>query len=215
MEPISDDERRAPRTMRDGSVRERRRLMLDLPHVVRLTAYAARLRKSSSLEVPDFDPCDGGTGARVLFLFEKPGPMTAQGTGKRGSGFISRDNDDPTAEATFVFMQQAGLRRKLTVIWNVIPWWNGTVTVTKQERLAGVKAVRDLMELLPELRAVVMVGKNAATARPYLETTGKALFTSDHPSPRVKARWPERWKAIPSEWAQVRKFIDDAKPQKG
>jgi hypothetical protein len=211
MEAISNDEGRAPRSMRDGSIRERRRLMLDLPHVVRLTAYAVSLRESSSLEVPDFDPCDGGTGARVLFLFEKPGPMTSQGTGKRGSGFISRDNDDPTAEATFMFMREAGLPRKLTVIWNVIPWWNGTVAVTKQERLEGAKAVRDLMELLPELRAVVMVGRKAATARPYLETTGTALFTSDHPSARVKARWPERWKAISSKWAQVRKVIDDEK----
>jgi hypothetical protein len=211
MEAITDDEGLGPRSMRDGSVRERRRLMLDLPHVVRLAAYAAGLRESGSLEVPDFDPCDGGSGARVLFLFEKPGPMTAQGAGKGGSGFISRDNDDPTAEATFMFMQQAGLPRKLTVIWNVIPWWNGTVTVTRQERIAGAKVVRDLMELLPELRAVVMVGRNAAATRPYLETTGKALFTSDHPSPRVKARWPERWRAIPSEWAQVRKYIDGAK----
>jgi hypothetical protein len=215
MEAITDDEGREPRSMRDSSVRERRRRMLDLPHVVRLTAYAASLRESGSVEVPDFDPCDGGTAARVLFLFEKPGPMTAQGTGKLGSGFISRDNDDPTAEATFMFMQQAGLRRTLTVIWNVIPWWNGTITVTKQERIAGAKAVRELMGLLPELRAVVMVGRNAATVQPYLETTGKTLFTSDHPSPRVKARWPERWKAIPSKWAQVRKFIDDPKSQKG
>ena len=40
-------------------------------------------------EVPDFDPLDGGVEARALFLFEKPGRMTA---GQSGSGFISRDN---------------------------------------------------------------------------------------------------------------------------
>ncbi len=55
------------------------------------------LRERGELEVPDFDPMDAGVEARILFLFEKPGPMTSKHkTGKRvGSGFISRDNDDP------------------------------------------------------------------------------------------------------------------------
>jgi hypothetical protein len=78
------------------------------------------------VEVPEFDSLDGGVDARVLFLFEKPGPMTAEGNGANrrvGSGFISRNNDDPTAEATFTFMRQANLPRKLTILWNVIPWW--------------------------------------------------------------------------------------------
>jgi hypothetical protein len=32
-------------------------------------------------------------------------------------------NDDPTAEAIFNFMQEAGNPRKAAVFWNVIPWW--------------------------------------------------------------------------------------------
>jgi hypothetical protein len=47
-----------------------------------------------------------------LFLFEKLGPMTAEAG---GSGFISRNNDDPTAEATFRFMEQAKIPRKLSI----------------------------------------------------------------------------------------------------
>jgi hypothetical protein len=49
--------------------------------------------------VPDFDPLDGGVNAQVLFLLEKPGPMAAEDGKRAGSGFISRDNDDGTAEA--------------------------------------------------------------------------------------------------------------------
>ena len=41
-----------------------------------------------------------------------------------GSGFISRNNNDPTAEAIFQFMEQAGIDRKLTLIWNAIRGWN-------------------------------------------------------------------------------------------
>src|SRR5216684_534625 len=101
---VDDD---APRSMRNAGVRKRRKLMLDLPHIARLTAYAAKLRERGSVEVPEFDPLDGGVDARVLFLFEKPGPMTAELGRRTGSGFISRNNDDATAEATFYFMQQA------------------------------------------------------------------------------------------------------------
>src|SRR5690348_5073585 len=91
-----------PRSMRDNNVRLKRKAMLDLPHVAKLTAYTAELRRDGK-EVPEFDPLDGGTNAQVLFLFEKPGPMTAESGIRTGSGFISRDNDDPTAEATFNF----------------------------------------------------------------------------------------------------------------
>ncbi len=186
---------------------ERRRAMLTLPHMVPLTAYAATLRLRGSVEVPDFDPLDGGTEAQVLFLLEKPGPMTAQSGKRTGSGFISRNNNDATAAATFRFMQEAGIPRDLTVIWNVIPWWNGTVTVTNQELREGVECVKDLIRLLPNIRAVVLVGQKAATAQAYLASTGLPLFISDHPSPQVRARWPERWRAIPLEWAKVRRLI--------
>lgn len=205
--PIHDDDRRS---LSDPDVQKRRREMLTMPHVAKLTAYAAKLRLRGSVEVPDFDPLDGGEDARVLFLFEKPGPMTADGSkfkGRSGSGFISRNNDDPTAEAILSFMQEAGIPRKLTVCWNVIPCWNGTRKVTVSEIRDGVGCIKELILLLPKLSAIVMVGQKAAKARPYLESTKKKLFTSDHPGPLVKARFPERWKAIPSEWAKVGKFI--------
>ncbi|MBB5339312.1 uracil-DNA glycosylase [Tunturiibacter gelidoferens] len=193
-----------PRSMRHVGVREHRRTMLYKPHIAPLTEYAAKLRKRGSVEVPEFDPFDGGVHAQVLFLFEKPGPMTA---GNGGSGFISRNNDDPSAEATFRFMQNAEIPRQLTVTWNVIPWWNGTRKVTGQELREGVECVRELILLLPILRSVVLVGKNAARANAYLNETGLTLFTSAHPSPLVRAKYPEKWNAIPSQWAKVQTVL--------
>jgi uracil-DNA glycosylase len=199
-----------PRSMKDTGVRERRRAMLNLPHIAPLKAYTARLCARDSVQVPDFDPLDGGIDAQVLFLLEKPGPMTAEGDNaqRAGSGFISRDNDDPTAAATFRFMQEAGIQRKLTVIWNVIPWWNGTRKVTPKELRAGADELPELINLLPGLRAVVLVGAKAARAKRYLKSTGLELFSSSHPSPIVKATLPDRWNAIPSEWRTVREFLD-------
>jgi len=199
-----------PRSMRDGGVRERRTAMLHQPHIQPLTAYVAKLRERAFGEVPDFDPFDGGTDARVLFLFEKPGPMTANGSRKRvGSGFISRNNDDPTAQATFDFMQRARIPRRLTVTWNLIPWWNGTRQVTGRELQDGFNCLQELIAQLPKLRAVVLVGQHAGKAERYLNETYPSVrvFTSAHPSPLVRARFPKRWNGIPSRWAKVREII--------
>lgn len=190
-----------PRALRDSDARSLRRRLLDAPHMRPLNEYVAGLRKRSGVEVPDFDPLDGGVDACILFLFEKPGRMT--GDDGRGSGFISRDNDDPTAENTFLFMRAAGIPRKLTVTWNVIPWWNGTRTVTAAELREGAEETRRLTGLLPRLRAVVFVGAQARSARPRLEDTGLAFFSSRHPSQIVRFTRPDEWRAIPSAWAEA------------
>jgi Uracil DNA glycosylase superfamily len=186
-----------PRSLRDPTAVEYRRTLLREPHMAALTYYAARLRGRGRGEVPEFDPFDGGIDAQLLFLFEKPGPMT---DGQTGSGFISRNNDDPTAEATFRFMQSAGIPRKLTVTWNVIPWWNGTRRITGSELEEGVACVNELIALLPKLSSVVLVGRKAARAAQLLDGGHLSVFTSAHPSPLVRARYPERWREIPRQW---------------
>ena len=228
MDDMDDmEEPAAPRALRDPDARARRRELLDARHMRPLNEYVAGLRKRSDIkvhfdppdgpqvdnaqppariEVPDFDPLDGGVDAIILFLFEKPGPMTSTTTGARtrtGSGFISRDNDDSTAENTFTFMREAGIPRKQTVTWNVVPWWDGTTKVTAADLREGAEETRRLMGLLPRLRVVVFVGKKALRARPHLEDTGLAFFSSYHPSPKVRATRPDKWREIPSVWARA------------
>ncbi len=193
-----------PRSMRDPEARAVRRAMLDLPHIMPLAKFAADLRIRHNIEVPDFDPMDGGIRSRILFLKEKPGPMTsASRSGRVGSGFISRDNDDPTAEATFLFMQAAGIPRDDTLMWNVVPGWNGTRKITRQELIEGVAEVRNLMKLLPDIEVVVLVGKKAARAEPLLEGTGVIIRHSLHNSPLVRASRPEEWARIPVVWGEA------------
>lgn len=178
--------------------------MLDLPHIVPLTRFAADLRQRYGVEVPDFDPADGGTEARILFLKEKPGPMTsASRPGRTGSGFISRDNDDPTAEATLRFMHAAGISRRETLMWNVVPGWNGTRKITRAELLDGIAEVRNLMRLLPRIEVVVLIGNKAAKAEPLLAGANVRIFRSIHPSPIVRASRPSEWAKIPTQWAEA------------
>ena len=88
------------RSMRDPAVRERRRAMLDAKHVAPLVKYASKLASMGRGDVPMPDPFCGGINAQVLFLYEKAGPKAD------ASGFLSLNNDDPTAEATTGFLKQ-------------------------------------------------------------------------------------------------------------
>lgn len=211
MVPGKNEPEDSPRSLRNPAVRAQRIAMLQQPHIAPLTAYAAKLRSRNMGEVPDFDPLDGGIEARILFLFEKPGQMTSS---SEGSGFIRRNNDDPTAEATFEFMRRARIPRKWTLTWNVIPWWNGTRKITGGELREGIGYLQELISLLPNLHALVLVGKRAAKAIDLLRENDLALLVSAHPSPLVRARYPERWNAIPSEWERAMSLLaEDFPPQ--
>lgn len=181
-------------TLDDPELRAARRALLVLPHAAPLAAYAEGLRRPG-VQVPDFDPLDGGTLARVLFVLEKPGP------GIHPGGFVSRDNATPTAAAIRAFMAQAGLPRTDTVLWNLVPWWNGTTAVTAAERRAGVQALAALVPLLPALDTAVLVGRTAEAARGALGSL--RVLASAHPSPQVRAGFRARWDAIPGSWAQA------------
>lgn len=199
----------APRSLRDPEAREARRRLLTEPHIRPLRVYVGGLlARSPGIEFPDFDPLDGGVEARLLFLMEKPGPMTsAERDGRQGSGFISRDNDDPTAQAIFTFMREAGIPRRETVLWNLIPGWNGTRKVTAREVREGANEALRLVQLLPRLRAVVLVGKRAEQAHPLLSVGVFSLSSSLHPSPIVRAYQPEKWRQIPEVWSAAYRAV--------
>jgi uracil-DNA glycosylase len=150
-----------------------------------LTAFVDKLRavKGPQYEIPYFDPRDGGTSAEVLFLLEAPGAKAVI------SGFISRDNPDDTARNFFMLNREAEIPRERTVVWNIVPWYLGSALrirpATSSDIEDGIHWLNPLFELLPSLRAIVLLGKKAqggaeriARVRP-----GIPLFKSPHPSP--------------------------------
>lgn len=193
-----------PRSFKHPEAVACRRTMLDDPHIAPLTAYVESLRaKHPTLEFQDFDPADGGVEADMLFLLEKPGPMTSSSGRRHGSGFISRNNDDPTAEALFRFMMAANIDRKRTVLWNVVPGWNGTIKVSSAECKAGLQELKNLVSLLPRLRTVVLVGRKASKAEEFMRSLGLEVYTSAHPSPKVRSINRAMWDLIPAQWASA------------
>ncbi len=165
-----------------------------------LTAFVQTLRAQGGLFVPDFDPLDGGIDARLLLLLEKPGPTVAP---SGGSGFVSRDNPTETARAIRDGMAAAGAPRAGTVIWNTVPWWNGTMRVRVAEARDGAAALQTLLPLLPQLRCVVLAGAVARRfARPVCAQAGLGIFECVHPSPNARAgpATSAAWRAMPDIW---------------
>ena len=173
-------------------------MRLNQHHIASPAAYAQTLRCQARGFVPDFDPCDGGVRARLLLLLEKPGPGLH-------SGFVSRDNDTPTAATIRTGMVQAGVLREETVIWNVVPWWNGTTAVRAAELRAGLAELPTLLALLPALRSAVLAGRSAQAAAPLVAKAGLPVFACVHPSPNARAgpASAAAWRELPRIWGDA------------
>ena len=161
---------------------------LSLPHIAPLTDFVEdlRLRCGSEYSIPYFDPSDGGTSARVLFLLEAPGPKAVN------SSFISRDNPDPSARNFRFLLNEANLTRENTVLWNTVPWYIGAEDQSKiraaqgKDVKLGAAHLPQLLNLLPELKAIVLVGRKAQSARKIVAAlTSIKIFETFHPSNQV------------------------------
>lgn len=182
-----------PFALKDTTERKRRAAMLSLPHVQPLADYLRRMKNAqgASCEMPYFDPCDGGVRAKTLFLLEAPGPKAV------GSAFVSRNNPDQTARNINELLREAGLPREDTLLWNIVPWYVGDGQkirpVTSEDIEEASLYLEELIDLLPDLRAIVLVGEKAKSARGRIQRLTRAkIFEAPHPSPKVFNIWPEK-----------------------
>lgn len=180
--------------------------MLREPHAAPLTdlVHAIRQERGLSEEVPYFDPLDGGVEARVLFVLEAPGPKAV------ASGFVSRNNPDETAKNTFLFLKAAGIPRRLTLLWNIVPWYIGSrqkirpATFTDLEE--GRQYLLRLLKRLPKLEVVVLVGRKAERTEQWLKVRCDPqirLLRAPHPSPLFVNRSPVNRKMVEDAMRKV------------
>ncbi|MFL5537737.1 MAG: uracil-DNA glycosylase [Longimicrobiaceae bacterium] len=156
------------------------------PHVAQLTELVRLIRKNTDrgADVPFFDPADGGVNARVLFLFESPGPGAVK------SGFVSRENPDGTARNFRELNEAAGLDRTETVSWNLVPWFIGTGgekdrVIRSKDTISAARYLEALIPLLPRLAAIVLVGSNTWSEEAFVRSAAPSveIFTCPMPSP--------------------------------
>lgn len=88
-----------------------------------------RSRLDDGEAVPWFAPASGGIETRSLFLLEAPGQKSIDAEAalrRTGSGIISIDNDDPTAQNCGTLRAKAALLYHESRHWNSVPWYLGT-----------------------------------------------------------------------------------------
>ena len=201
-----------PKLLGNDSARRERLGQLHESHVSPLTEFVETLRreKGSSFEIPFFDPWDGGTEARVLNLLEAPGPKAVR------SGFISRNNPDETAKNSFELHRAAGIPRQWSVSWNIVPWYIGTgikIRPAKADDIAAAtRSLERLLGLLPNLEAIVLIGRKAQRAEDRVQTLrpGIKIFRSPHPSPLFVNNAPGNRDMILSVLRKVRIFLEQS-----
>ncbi len=173
-------------------VRALREQLLQQSHVIQLTSFVHRLRETvgQGFMIPNFDPLDGGTEAEVLFLLEAPGPKAI------ASGFVSRDNPDESAKNFLLANAAAGIDRRRTVTWNIVPWYIGSGRKIRpacaEDIRPAVHWLRELLLLLPRLRFAVCVGVKARHAKDLIEAFRPEvqMLEMPHPSPMFVNRAP-------------------------
>ncbi|ABL65638.1 uracil-DNA glycosylase [Chlorobium phaeobacteroides] len=181
-----------PKSLGNMKVREERHRLLEMPHIAPLTSFVHALREEmgSDYAIPYFDPLDGGIVAPMLFLLEAPGPKAV------ASGFISRNNPDETAKNTFLLTKEAGIDRKSTVLWNVVPWYIGSGSKIRPATIQDIKPALDslrlLLSMLTKLQSIVLVGCKAALVESDVRRMHPAIkvFKISHPSPLFVNRLP-------------------------
>lgn len=184
----------APRTNREPAEVERKLSLLHQPHIAPLTTFVDRLRDlKPEAAIPYFDPTEAGAAAPILLLLEAPERRSAL---ERGSGFVSSDNNDQTAENMWLLLREAGVDRARDVAtWNVVPWYIGDETKIRPTRSSDLDEAREaktqLLGMLPNLRVAVLLGRPAAKAWGRLGLDIDAIG-APHPSPLNLNTRPER-----------------------
>jgi len=139
--------------------------------------------------IPGFDPLNGNESAKFLLLLEAPGPRAATPTG----GYVSFDNQDPTARNLKSQLEEADISRSDIVIWNVVPWYIGEKDQSKirsaksSDINSALQHLDNLIKALKKIECVVLVGGAARKAHIHLSfSTNLRILSCHHPSAKVR-----------------------------
>jgi hypothetical protein len=153
-------------------------------HVAPLVDLANRIAAAEGLPpgtVPYPDPEFGGVHARALFLLDSPGPRAKLETG--GSGLLSIDNDDPSAARAHTAYRTFHIDRGLCLHWNVCPFPTAKDQSSTSERTRAARYTRELLDLLPRLELVTLLGRAAEDGWRRADTSRNDLIVLHGPHP--------------------------------
>jgi hypothetical protein len=186
------------RRMSDSAFVAEQTALLHEPHIAPITGFIDSLR-TPDLWLPYVAPHHAGVHARMLTVLRDPGRATRL---EGGSGMLSVENDDPTAEKQFELMTSVGLTLADFTPWNAYPWFIDRAPTDAELRDASSTLV-GLLDLLPDLEVVLLQGHEAQSAwrialeaQPAIRRRRLIMLETYHPSPQAL------WHKSPDERAR-------------
>ena len=180
------------------------------PHMLALNQFVHDLRRLPG-EVPYFDPLDGGIDARLMILLETPGPK------RSNPRFTSRDNQAPAARNLKKLLDEAGIPRAMTIIWNAVPW-----VLPRRAKKLGRPTACDLetatasfgklLEILPALDVIVTAGVIATKFMAERKELCRSIKTVSmpHPSPVYLNTRPDLYASSLASLRSAYRMLDPA-----
>ena len=188
------------------SLKEREDFLL-LPKIAELTRWVTA-QSTGERTLPYFDPLDGGVFARVLILLESPARTISL------PRYVSRDNAGPAQRNLKGFIEQVGLARHETVLWNLYPWLPDLEKPKGALRRAqideGIEMLITLLTLFPDLVTIVFAGRVAQKAIPRVRLAfpNFSLLEMPHPSPLSVCTHPNVRQRILSTLRHAKQLIE-------
>jgi hypothetical protein len=198
------------RRMREVGFREEQFQHRYDEHIAPINQFVDELCKSAP-GVPYVAPMYGGVNARLLSVLCDPGPKT-QVDG--GSGFLCMENDDATAQTISEFFTDAKIEAGDIVPWNAYPWYINRPPKAA-ELDAGVDPLKRVIDLLPELRVVMLHGGSAHNGwdrltRKYPEIAVRELHVIKTYHTSRQAFWHPKKAEREARKAHLRQSFHDA-----
>ncbi|MFG3616647.1 uracil-DNA glycosylase family protein [Nocardia sp. NPDC047654] len=172
-----------PRALSERRIRrERAAAAIEMPHVRALNQLVDRIEADTRSEnLPYIDPLFGGVAAELLFVLKAPeGDADPDLRDRR---FLSWDNDDVGAENFFRTCAATGLDRARCTAWNACPFPITGGAPSRFELGRAEPYTRRMLELLPRLRVVVLLGRPAQRAWQKMSLTGANIHLVHGASP--------------------------------
>lgn len=185
--------------MSDPVFKAAQELGTHMPHVFEINSLIERLREAEPPEgrgwVPYIAPLHGGSTAPVLSVLRDPGPMTHEAT---GSGMLCVENNDESAALQCELLDDAGLAPMDITPWNAYPWYRHDQKsgLASQQITEGIEPLRQLIELMPALRVVLLQGGEAQTlwrrfTRQHPDIAGRYSAVATYHPGRTALRHPD------------------------
>lgn len=114
---------------------------------------------------PYVAPFYRGVDAPALAVLRDPGPKA---DAAKGSCLLCVENDDVTSVRQLMFLAEAGIDPRDVMPWNAYPWYINAKPDRAQLK-AGTEPLRRVIEVMRELRVVLLLGTDAQAAWRLME----------------------------------------------